>query len=412
MKDLLELEWKKTTKSFYFYSMIVFLLLFVSVYFIYSSINTWRVDDYINGHIEIIQSFEAEIEELKASGLDEEQIADEIEFNMAFIETHSRLIEAAEREDWQTIIEHYLGFAEDYVRTMPSQKEEDVYTYPTHFSHEAEYAKLSWMLERDVRPIFPVSGEPTAYDRAYREDIDKEVADYMYNRPDTSSIYFLYLLLRWTLGVGAVIFFLFLFGNMMTREGLDRSLSGPLNLLDTQPIRRGKIMLSKLITLLGITFIILVGTVLFGGLLGLVFDRFGDWDYPVLIYEPDFSLHLIKMGDYILLSLLLFFGVMIFSYSWLLFYSVLVKRTFTAITLTVFTLVVGMALSGSDVAMESAFVPYNPFNYFQVNAIITMEKALVADNFDITMTNGMLSLGIFSFLLLIVSFIIFRRRAV
>lgn len=412
MKDLLLLEWKKMTKSKYLVFMFVLLILFVCIYFIYSHINAYTVEDYIDGHEQIIAGLYSQIEELENSGADDEEVVEEIEFWLEFIEIHETLAEAAKNEDWKTIIEYELGHAEDYVMTSPSQKQDNIYTWPTHFTMEAHYEKLKWMYERNIRPVFQLGEEITAYDRAFQDDEFQKIAEFFHYKTDTSSIYFLYHLLRWSLGIGGVIFFLFLFGNILTREGLSRSSSGPMNLLDTQPIPRGKVLLSKFITLLGFTLIILIAAVLFGGLLGLIFDRFGDWDYPVLVYEPDFSLHLINMGDYILQALLLFFILLVFTYSWLFFYSILLKRTFAAIMFSLLTIVLGVVWSGMEAVKENPLAAYNPFNYFQVNEVIIMEKAWEVNNYNITLGNGISSLIISSLLLFLISFLIFRRRAV
>lgn len=404
MKHLFLFELKKMIKSFYFIVMIIILIAFISAHFIYSYVKTERVEDYVHNNNVVKTSFQISLE-------DETFSEEDIEFSKNKIAELDMLSEAARNHDWKTIINYEMAIAEEFVTNLPSQKEENVYTWETHFTYEVVYEKNKWLLEHQIRPVFPIhiSSEITAYDRVFDTALDEEIAYAFYNKHDSSSVYFLYLLIGSSLGIGGVIFFLFLFGNAITKEEIHRN--GPLNFLDTQPLKRWQIIFSKFIAVILVTFLILAGTSIFAILLGAIFDRFGDWNYPVLVYEPDFSFRFMEMSYFILLSLLLFFFILIFCYCWLFFYSVLIKRTFMAIMFTILTLILGIQVSGTEIAMGQAIAPFNPFNYFQINDIITMEIALTADNFSFTIWNGIFSLVIFSFVLIIISYLVFRRRA-
>lgn len=404
MKHLLLFELKKMTKSLYFIVLLVLLAVFVGFYFIYCYVQTERVSDYIAGNESIQSVLQLTIEDGAAS-------EEDIEINKNEIAELEMLSEAARNHDWTPIIKYEMAIAREHIEQFPTQAEENVQTWPTHFTYEVVYEKNKWLLEQRIRPVFPIhfNSEITVYDKVFDTAVIEEIAYEFYNKHDSSAVYFLYLLCGTGLGIGGAIFFLFLFGNIVTREGIGRN--DPLNLLDTQPIKRSNIMFSKFITMVLLTLFIIVGTSLFAILLGIAFDRFGAWNYPVLIYEPEFSFHLMEMGYFILLSFLLFFSLLIFCYSWLFLYSVLVKRTFIAIMFTLLTIILGIQVSGTEIAMEQVFAPFNPFNYFQINYIITMETALTADNFNFTIWNGMLSSVIASAILFVISYLLFRRRA-
>ncbi|WP_042220705.1 ABC transporter permease [Oceanobacillus manasiensis] len=405
MKDLLPFEIKKISKTLYFVMMLLALIVFVSFFFIYSYVHTERVDDYIHKNEIIKSSHQLSIDEL--SNTEEDRAA----YHLEEMEEIDMLSEAARNHDWETIIHYEITTSEEIVKGIPSQAEENVYTWPTHFTNEVVIERNKWLLAHNIQPVFPIhnASEITAYDRVFNTALDEEIAYEFFNKYDSSSIYFLYLLVGNGLTIGGAIFFLFLFGSMITREGLGRN--GPIHFLGTMPLKRWKIIWSKLITLVLLTIFVLLATILWGALLGIVFDRFGDWDYPVLIYEPDFSFRFIEMGNFILLSLLLFFGLLIFCYSWLFLYSVLLKQTFMTIVLTVITVGLGYLISDSDIAMAQALAPFNPFHYFHVIEIITMEYAFNADNYNFTMWNGMISLFIFSLIIILVAFFLFRRKA-
>lgn len=370
--------------------------------------HTERADDYIYKNETVKSNFQSTIEELSITEESNAANKEEIEFFVNEIEELDMLSEAAKNYDWNTILNYEIANGEELVKMSPSQ---NVYTWPTGFTYEVVYEKNKWLLEHNIQPVFPIhsNSEITAYDRVFDTAIIEEIAYDFYNKYDSSSVYFLYLLIGVGLNIGGAIFFLFLFGNVVTREDIGRN--GPINFLATMPLKSWKVIWSKLITTVLLTFLILLATALWGLLLGIIFDRFGDWNYPVLIYKPDSSFRFMEMGNFILLSMLLFFIVLIFCYSWLFLYSVLVKQTFMTIVLTIVTLVLGNLLSGSDIGRGLSFAPYNPFNYFQINDIITMEYALTAENFSFTIWNGIFSLLISSFIILFASYLIFKRKA-
>ncbi|MCG3421046.1 ABC transporter permease subunit [Oceanobacillus jordanicus] len=411
MKDLLLFEFKKITKILYFMMMLLALIAFVSFFFIYSYVHTARVDDYIYNNEAIKSSHQLSIDELSNTEEDRATNKEDIKFFRGEMEEIDMLSESARNHDWENIIRYEIASSEETVKVLPSQSEENVYTWPTHFTNEVVMEKNKWLLEHHIKPVLPIHSfsEITAYDRVFNTAIDEQIAYEFFNKYDSSSIYFLFLLVENGLTIGGAIFFLFLFGSMITREGLGRN--GPIHFLATMPLKRWKIIWSKLITTILLTFFVLFATILWGTLLGIVFDRFGDWGYPVLIYEPDFSFRFIEMGNFILLSLLLFLSLLIFCYSWLFLYSVLLKQTFMTIVLTIITVGSGYLLSGSDIAITQELAPFNPFHYFHITEVITMEYAFNAENYNFTMWNGIISLFIFSLIIILVAFLLFRRKA-
>ncbi|RIU92046.1 hypothetical protein D1864_10525 [Oceanobacillus picturae] len=377
----------------------------------YSYVQTERVDGYIYKNETLKSSYQLSIDELSSTEEDRAANKEDIESFLEEMEEIDMLSEAARNHDWETIIHYEIASSEEIVKGIPSQAEENTYTWPTHFTNEVVIERNKWLLAHNIQPVLPIhnASEITAYDRVFNTAIDEQIAYEFFNKYDSSSIYFLFLLVENGLTIGGAIFFLFLFGSMITREGLGRN--GPIHFLATMPLKRWKIIWSKLITTILLTFFVLLATILWGTLLGIVFDRFGDWDYPVLIYEPDFSFRFIEMGNFILLSLLLFLSVLIFCYSWLFLYSVLLKQTFMTIVLTIITGGSGYLLSGSDIAITQELAPFNPFHYFHITEIITMEYAFNAENYDFNIRNGILSLLISSSIILFASFILFRRKA-
>ncbi|MDY0408998.1 hypothetical protein [Paracerasibacillus soli] len=166
MKNLLLFECKKTMKSLYFIMMLLALIVFVSFYFIYSYVHTERVDDYIYKNETIKSNFQSTVDELSST---EGNAANEkeIEFFIDEIAELDMLSEAARNHDWKTILQHEIDIGEEQVRLSPSQAEENVYTWPTHFTNEVVYEKNKWLMKHHIQPIFPIhnNSEITAYDR-------------------------------------------------------------------------------------------------------------------------------------------------------------------------------------------------------------------------------------------------------
>lgn len=113
------------------------------------------------------------------------------------------------------------------------------------------------------------------------------------------------------------------------------------------------------------------------------------------------------MLGFIARATLLFFAVLLFSYSLLLLFSLLTQRTVLALGFTLGLIVLGINFSGEPASTLSSF---NPFQYFDVYKIINLETASTHDNFKLNFTNGLLSLLIASTALLAGSYGLTKTR--
>ncbi|GAA0471396.1 ABC transporter permease [Alkalibacillus silvisoli] len=403
-------EMKKATKSAFFYMLLALLVLVVSGYFIYNYIQTERVEDMVEEAERQLLGSESSLEEMGFEiGDDINEVEDpleasEIENILMQIETRETRLQGYEDHDWKKVAQVEVEMGEEHFERFPTQAEEQVYTWMTHFSREVHLERNRWLLDREIRPVFPNHSfsELTVYDEVFDSEVEEEIAHDFNNIHSSSGFYFLYRLFELLLTVFGAAFFLFLFGNVMTREGLGQN--GPIHFLYTQPVRRRTVFVSKVITVTLVSLSTVLGVGLFSLLLGTVFDRLGAWDYPVLIYEPEFQFSFMPMGAFLLWSALLFLMVLVFCYAWLFLFSVLVRRTSIAIGLTLAVVFLGVQFSDQIVGA------YNPFLYFDVYEIITFETALVQENFDINLVNGVVSLGVSSLLILVVSYFVMKVK--
>ena len=86
--------------------------------------------------------------------------------------------------------------------------------------------------------------------------------------------------------------------------------------------------------------------------------------------------------------------VLVFCYSLLFLFSIIVRKTAIAIGLMLITLFAGMKWSEQSVA--STWAHYQPFQYFSVPKVVTNELAVTAKNFAFSFSNGLIALGVAS----------------
>lgn len=412
MINIIVFELKKIFKSLHFSILLIFLAFFIGIYFIYNYIEAEDVEEVIQEAENNIAVYKRGVDDLQAqidSGevdADDSDVVSDMEYYQKTVDEYQGRLDAAEHHDWNTLIQYYIDSTEKNLETDPTQKEDNISTWPTHFTNHVFYEHNKWLMERKIRPVFPVHlfSFVTVYDEVFDDEVIKQSVLNFHNVYSSSAVYFLYRLLITFLGLLTVIYMLFVFGGVLTKEGLNSQ--GTIHFLYTQPMKRGSVFFGKLIAVLLATVIILVGAAILSLLLGAIFDRFGALGYPVLIYEDDFGFHFMKMGLFILLSLSLFFMVLVFSYAWLFFYSVITKRTAMTIGLSIATILAGVKLSEN--AFESKFAAFNPFTYFQIEDVITMQAAYLGDNFQITLLNGVMLLAATSIVIYLVAFMIFK----
>ena len=118
----------------------------------------------------------------------------------------------------------------------------------------------------------------------------------------------------------------------------------------------------------GGSLLIVIGFALVGILLGAIFNRLGDWNYPILIYGPNRTYSFLPLTVFIGKALGLFLLLLALGFSLLFFFSVLTNRAIIAIGLTVVLLFGGKMLAEQSTLLSWAHML--PFHYFDVYKII------------------------------------------
>ena len=413
MIRLIQFELKKMFRSNFFRIMLLAFCIFLVAYYVFVNLNTTRVEELITDAERTVQISTENLEQLRESldssdGNEKKQIEDDLEFWGNWSKEDEIMLKAYQEEDWKTLLNQAIAKDENF---MDERSSDDYYTssWPTLFTTETRIEEYRWLVERGIAPILPYDfwSHMTIYDMDFpveggSEEDHKAMIVKLSTKYSSAGVYYLNHFFLLLFGVYGVLFFLFLFGDIVTKEGLGRN--GPIHLLQTQPIRRDRVLLSKFFTVLIASAFILVGTGIISLVLGTIFDSFGYWNYPVLIYGEDYSYTFMNMSAFIFKSAILFFMILFFCYSILFLFSILTKRASIALGLTVATIIMGIKLSEESVL--TGLAPYIPFNYFSVPQVLTMELAVSLKNFDFSYTNALTGLGIASFIILVLTYIV------
>ncbi|MHC8514591.1 ABC transporter permease [Sporosarcina sp. ITBMC105] len=400
---MVQFEVSKIFKTKYFRTFSFILLLFLIAYYVFVYINTTRLDEVVSNLEGTLTSMEKQLAETE-EGTTEYEI-----FNNVY-EKHRHEVEAYKKHDWPAVMNHQIELLPPDLDSNIVSRQYYTSSFPTLFTMETRRAQYNWLIEKEIEPVFwlwDVSWK-TAYDLYYPmagvgdDEFLRQIVEKYSNQYSSTGIYYAKHVAGLLFSLGGVVFFSLLFGDVVTKEGLAKN--GSIHLLRTQPINRHGILVGKFIAILLVSFVFLVGIGAISVVLGAIFDRLGDWDYPVLVYGEDYAFEFINMGTFILKSALLFFMVLLFCYSLLFLYSILAKRMILALGLTILTILIGVQLAEQSIL--SSFAHYIPFHYFSTTDIVTMEFAATLKNFNFTYTTGMMVLAICSGVLLVATYML------
>ncbi|MUV38689.1 hypothetical protein JNUCC1_02543 [Lentibacillus sp. JNUCC-1] len=399
MFQLILFEFKKVYKSLFFRLMLLLIILLIITYYIFVYMNTVRTDHLIADEKMKISQLEQTIAEQEQS---EGNSVNDI--NSDQLTKTQKKVQALEQKDWHTLLDIEIKQMEPGMSQRMDLEYMGPSQWPSFFTEVSFLEKYRLMRDRDIAPVLPIHfvSQRTIYDVTYETSLlEKSVLEYS-NKYSSVGLNFLNRMFQTSLGVIGAAFFVFLFGDMFTKEGLGRH--GPIHFLRTQPLHFWRIMVGKVLVALALSAAVLFGVIVVSLLMGTVFDRFGDYDYPVLVYGDDFTFSFMNMSTLLIKSVGLFLMVLLFCYLLLMFYSIITKRAVLAIGLTLATVFIGASLSEPLGALD--VVPLNPFQYFSVVDVATQELAASLQNFNISFTNGLIVLATASALLALAVYIV------
>ncbi|WP_350343402.1 ABC transporter permease subunit [Proteinivorax tanatarense] len=406
-------EWRKLKRKTMLPKILTILLLFIM--FFYSLVaqqKEYRESSYIGGledsRYNLQESLNVNKErmamDLERAEENEDENYDLIKKSwLEIIDNDKRLLdkledtlEGYEKNNWQTLYNYQLLRNKNYLQTL----EKGVGYDGNKFTAIASIEEKKWLIENKVKPVY--SGEfipSTMYSRW-----DKEVYEQLFveqnTKIDNSGLFSLYLYFERYIYFVPLVIFLFLLGGGLAAE---QGKKNTLNFLKTQPIAESKLFLGKLFNAKVVAVLSCISIFLVVVLVGTVFERFGDWQYPILNYDSiaeveasdydghkvdieDFTVgfHFMNLGRFLIESIVLFSFVAMFFITLSIFISLFLKREMSVLATTALIGVTGFALSQGLTEMAHL----SPFTYLNIPKIINGEIATTLNNPSVNLQTG------------------------
>lgn len=269
------------------------------------------------------------------------------------------------------------------------------------FTIDVSIAEKEWLIEHNIQPVFGGAFIPTIHDNWQDEPEWKKDWEETNQKIDNSGLFSLYLYFDKYFYFIPMLLFLFLLGAGFASE---KGKKATLQLLKTQPITENNIFTGKTIQATLIALLSSLGLITLIILTGTVFNRFGDWDYPILRYVSKRFMstteftgirtfegggYFISLGNYLVESMTLFLIATLFLISLSIFLSLFLKSQMGVLATTILIGVVGYV--GSNMLLiDKAHL--SPFTYLNIPKIINGEFSALLNNPSITFQNGMMML--------------------
>ncbi|ART77594.1 hypothetical protein B4U37_16705 [Sutcliffiella horikoshii] len=286
------------------------------------------------------------------------------------------------------------------------------------FTVEASITEKEWLMKNNIQPIFTGTFIPTIYHQFSDEELHQTFKEE--NRKlDSSGLFSLYLFNKYYLYFIPILLCFFLFGGGLASE---RGKKQTLHLLQTQPLTLSSLFLGKIMTSSILSIFTGLGLFLIIILFGSLFNRFGDWFYPILYYNHEDIVnssnysglissgngyHFITLGEYLIYSIILFVLCLLFVLALTMVLSIFLNNA-----LTVFSLSILLSVSGyyatTKIGMDIAHLL--PFTYFDFPKVINGELSIVMDNAKINVLHGCLVLSGLSIFLVVIGYFVLSKK--
>ncbi|WP_433958342.1 ABC transporter permease [Cytobacillus horneckiae] len=286
-------------------------------------------------------------------------------------------------------------------------------------SLDASIAEKQWLMEHNVRPVF--TGEfVTTISHHWSEDKGGQKNwEGANRRVDSSGMFVLYLYFQHHFYFILMILCLFLVGGGVASE---KGKKPPIQFLLTEPLTIRHLFHGKWFMATTVALISSIGIFTIVLLIGTIFNRFGDWKYPILVYDSTslastenytghisqgMGFHFIPLGEYLIKCVVLYLIVLIFLITLAHFCSLFINNQFSVFSLLLIVTVAGYMVS-SEVLTKHAHL--SPFTYLNVSKVINGEISTLINNPDITFLTGSVTLLVSTIVLKIIGSIVLMKQ--
>ncbi|MEH7347570.1 ABC transporter permease [Gottfriedia acidiceleris] len=289
------------------------------------------------------------------------------------------------------------------------------------FTIDVSIAEKKWLMEHDIQPVFSGDFVPTIFtnNSALEKDGSNKWLE-MNQKLDNSGLYTLYVFFKDYFYLVPICLFILLFGSGFA---IERGKKNTLYFLKTQPIDAKQIFIGKILNSTIFSLLNSIGLVLFVLIIGMLFNRFGDWEYPILFYDHHKiaissnytgnisyggnGFHFIPLGVNIVQSLVLLICLLLFTIALSHLISLLFKNSLAVFSTTTLTLLIGYIVS-TKVIINFAYL--SPFTYFNIAKITNGELSILLDQSSISIEIGCMILFLSTIILVISGYILISRK--
>ncbi|MFD1032878.1 ABC transporter permease subunit [Metaplanococcus flavidus] len=448
LTSVLLFEWRKLRRKGMFQKVMILLVLFLGMgYWGISQLTDQKEEAYLeelnqftagmeNNFIpqfeesaaslkEALRAAEKENDEMIIPSLKDQIARTEsmITFNTDWKNKAADAIAGYQEDNWDAFYEYQLFINQvhnnefDYLAVVGSSWPQII----GQFTMDVALEEKKWLMEKNIQPVLSgeyiqtmhtADGWPSEKYRLEWEEENRKI--------DDSGLYSFYLFFEnYVYFVPLALLLFVLAGGFASERGKKRTL----DFLQTQPLAARTIFMGKTlhsIMVAAISCISLFGLLV---LVGTLFNRLGDWNYPVLYYDAEsvtltadyagmlsrgLGFHFIPLGTYLVNSTILFLFVLLFFLVLANFLSLFLKNTFTSFALTLLIGSGGFVLSKYYL---TGMAQWSPFTYLQTNKVANGELGTLLDAQYLNVMTGSLVLLGSTVLLLLVGMLFTGKKA-
>ncbi|WP_318617543.1 ABC transporter permease [Sporosarcina sp. YIM B06819] len=418
-------EWRKMKRRGLLRQLSIVLGLFIFLgYFMVTQLANEKEISYIANLEEEILFYEEELipfTEEEIASLDDSNGAEKWESQLTFyhdiLANYKSGMAGYEHQDWNAFYNYQLfensllngSFSSVFINTGAGLDS---------FTLESSIEEKKWLLEQDIRPVFSGHFLPSIYGNWGNLKEQKKKWHEDNRKVDNSGLFSLYLYFNSYLYVIPLLLLVVVVGAGIAGE---RGKKPTIQLLKTQPIAVRSIFLGKLLNALIVGCSGLVGINAFILVIGTIFNRFGDWNYPILHYNsksivesPGYNgmrafeggYHFMPLGEYLVKGIVLFLFILLFMIALSHVLALFISRSFGVYTSLALVSGIGYLLS----ERLGEYAQFSPFLYLNIARVVNGEISTVLNNPGVTVFNGCMVLFVFSIILIILGYVGLRSR--
>lgn len=305
---------------------------------------------------------------------------------------------AYEQKDWQTYNQYQLYINRSLLGEF-NNKGAQLIGSDSYVKLEASKAEKEWLIKHEIQPIISGMMVPTIYDSYSDKETKKERVKWN-RKVDNNGLFSLYLYLDNFVYFIPMLLLLFVFGAGLAGEKGKRP---TIQTLQTLPVAMRSVFLGKVTNTVLVGISGLVGIFAFVLLVGTLFNRFGDWYYPIFYYNSpkvveaegytgmralEGGFDFMPLGEYMLSGVSLSVCIFLFLVALVHLLGIFIPRGFIVYSFAGLVCGSGYILSGK----LGDYAQFSPFIYLDIGRIVNGEVATILNNPSVSVWNGCLVL--------------------